>query len=529
MGLGWSSAEERQPLLRPPSPPPAAQQRRPQPRGAAGGPAVPVPVRRLAPAAGRVYGRRWLVLLLFSLLGFSQGLVWNSWGPIQNSARLAFGFSGWDIALLVFWGPIGFVPCFFFMWLMDKKGERGEGRWGRHRWAGRSSAELQVECPRSESNCVTNIISHGFGSWPKMCSSFRPGAKEEQAIIIQMAVICILYSRLIHGGQLLNGLAGPTVMNAAPFLSTTWFSPDERATATAIASLLNYLGCAGAFLVGPLVVPSPNGTSSHLPLVSLSNTEHIKDRIEAVLYAEFGMVSLIFSAALAYFPSRPPFPPSVAAASQRLSYRRSFCRLLSNFRFLMIALAYAIPLGVFSGWSGVLDLILTPVHVSQVDAGWIGFWSIVGGCVVGIAMARFADFIRGMLKFILLLLLSGATLASTWFTLTCLTNVTHLPLTTATLYTSCILLGIFLNSSIPIFFELFVETVYPVPEGITCGVVTFLSNIFMGVLLFFLTFYHTEFSWFNWCLPGSCLLSLLLILCFRESYDRLYLDVVVSV
>ncbi|KAK2091743.1 hypothetical protein P7K49_031027 [Saguinus oedipus] len=23
-----------------------------------------------------------------------------------------------------------------------------------------------------------------------------------------------------------------------------------------------------------------------------------------------------------------------------------------------------------------------------VDAGWIGFWSIVGGCIVGIAMAR---------------------------------------------------------------------------------------------------------------------------------------------
>lgn len=98
-----------------------------------------------------------------------------------------------------------------------------------------------------------------------------------------------------------------------------------------------------------------------------------------------------------------------------------------------------------------------------------------------------------------------------------------------TLYASCILLGVFLNSSVPIFFELFVETVYPVPEGITCGVVTFLSNMFMGVLLFFVTFYHTELSWFNWCLPGSCLLSLLLILCFRESYDRLYLDVVVSV
>lgn len=122
MGLGWSSAEERESLLPP------------QPRGAAGGPLGPqlwrglIPAAaapRLAPVPGRVYGRRWLVLLVFSLLGFAQGLVWNSWGPIQNSARLAFGFSSWDIALLVLWGPIGFLPCFAFMWLMDKRGKSG--------------------------------------------------------------------------------------------------------------------------------------------------------------------------------------------------------------------------------------------------------------------------------------------------------------------------------------------------------------------------------------------------------------------
>ncbi|XP_061049156.1 solute carrier family 49 member 4 isoform X3 [Eubalaena glacialis] len=408
MGSGWSSEEERQPLLGPGlGPAPGAAWRS---RGEAAAAAV---LPAAAPSPGRVYGRRWLVLLLFSLLGFVQGLVWNTWGPIQNSARQAYGFSSWDIALLVLWGPIGFMPCFAFMWLLDKRGLR-----------------------------ITVLLT-----------SFL--------MVLGTGLRCIpisdlmLKRRLIHAGQLLNGLAGPTVMNAAPFLSTTWFSADERATATAIASMLSYLGGACAFLVGPLVVPAPNGTA---PLLASENSRaHIKDRIETVLYAEFGVVCLLFSATLAYFPPRPPLPPSVAAASQRLSYRRSFCRLLSNLRFLMIALAYAIPLGVFAGWSGVLDLILTPVHVSQVDAGWIGFWSIVGGCVVGIAMA----------------------------------SITHLPLTTVTLYASCILLGVFLNSSIPIFFELFVETVYPVPEGITCGVVTFLSNMFMGVLLFFLTFYHT--------------------------------------
>ncbi|XP_063790118.1 solute carrier family 49 member 4 isoform X1 [Pseudophryne corroboree] len=454
MGLDWSRPEERRPLL----------------TGSRG---------------PRVFGRRWLVLLLFSLLGFFQGLVWNTWGPIQDSARAAYGFSSLDIALLVLWGPIGFLPCFVFMWLMDTRGLR-------------VTVLLTL---------LLMVVGAGLRSVPVSDLWVR--------------------RRLIHGGQFLNGLAGPTAMTAAPFLSTTWFSPNERATATAIASMLNYLGGAFAFLVGPLVVPAPNGTSGNL--LFNEHTGSIKDRIEAVMYAEFGIIAVVFAAVLAYFPSRPPVPPSIAAAARRLSYRSSIGKLLGNVRFLLLALAYAVPLGFYSGWSGVLDLILSHVHVSQVDAGWIGFWSIVGGCFGGIAVGRFADSIRGILKPILVLLFAGAALAATWFTLTFLSNITHLPLTTATLYSSCILAGVFLNSAVPIFFEMFVETVYPVPEGIACGFATFLSNVFTGLLLVFLTFYHTELSWLNWCLTGSSLLSLLFIVCFRESYDRLYLDVFISV
>ncbi|MED6284292.1 hypothetical protein CHARACLAT_017792 [Characodon lateralis] len=40
---------------------------------------------------------------------------------------------------------------------------------------------------------------------------------------------------------------------------------------------------------------------------------------------------------------------------------------------------------------------------------------------------------------------------------------------------------------------------------------------------------QTDLSWLNWCVTGSCLFSLVLVLFFRESYDRLYLDVFVSV
>ncbi|XP_006636405.1 solute carrier family 49 member 4 [Lepisosteus oculatus] len=434
----------------------------------------------------RVYGKRWLVLAIFSALGFMQGMVWNTWGPIQISAKQVYGFTGIDIAMLVLWGSIGFIPWMLFMWVMDKRGLR-----------------------------MSLLISS---------SLMLLGTAVRSIPLHDLSV----KKWLIHGGQLLNGLAGPTIMSAPPLLSTTWFAPDQRATATAVASLVSYLGSAGSFLIGPLVVPAPNETQPLRSVIGRTN-DHIRDRIQIVLYAEFAMTAVLFSAVVLYFPSRPPLPPSVAAASQRLGYRSSICRLLSNVRFLMIALAYSVPTGVVSGWSGVLDMVLTPAKVSQVDAGWIGFWSIVGGCVVGVAMARFADSIRGMLKLILLLMLAGATLASVWFTLTCLTSITHLPSTAATLYTSCILVGIFINSSVPIFFELLMETVYPVPEGITCGLVTFLTNLFMGILMFILTVYSKDLSWLNWCLTGSCVFSLLLILFFRESYDRLYLDVFVSV
>ncbi|XP_023130339.1 solute carrier family 49 member 4 isoform X2 [Amphiprion ocellaris] len=464
MGAGSSIEAEREPLLAPSYAEPNSP-----------------------PVNSRVYGRRWLVLTLFSLLGLMQGMVWNFWGPIQNSAAHAYGFTKSDIAVLVLWGPVGYFPWLLFMWLMDKKGLR---------------ASLLL-------SAFFMLLGSALRSIPLTDEPLRRW--------------------LIHGGQFLNGLAGPTIMSAGPFLSTTWFAPDQRATATAVASLFSYLGGAASFVVGPLVVPAPNDTQARTTMTAAILDNSIRDRIQLVLYTELAAIAVLFAAVLLYFPSRPPMPPSVAAASQRLSYRSSICRLLSNLRFLMIAVAYAVPTGVMAGWSGVLDMVLTPAKVSQVDAGWIGFWSTVGGCVFGVAMARFADSIRGMLKLILVLMLAGASLASTWFTLTCLSRVTHLPATAAILYTSCILVGIFINSSVPIFLELFIETVYPVPEGITCGVVTFLGNLVCGLLLFFLTFYCTDVSWLNWCLTGSCLFSLVLILFFRESYDRLYLDVFVSV
>ena len=71
-----------------------------------------------------VYHRRWYILFLFCLVGFTQGGLWNTWGPIADSAEKVFGWTDGTIALMANWGPITYVIGIgFFTWLMDVKGE----------------------------------------------------------------------------------------------------------------------------------------------------------------------------------------------------------------------------------------------------------------------------------------------------------------------------------------------------------------------------------------------------------------------
>ena len=71
----------------------------------------------------RVYKLRFYILLMFSLLGFTQNMGWNTWGPLTKSAEPVFDWTDADIALLANWGPIAYVVSIvFFSWLMDVKG-----------------------------------------------------------------------------------------------------------------------------------------------------------------------------------------------------------------------------------------------------------------------------------------------------------------------------------------------------------------------------------------------------------------------
>jgi len=70
-------------------------------------------------------------------------------------------------------------------------------------------------------------------------------------------IILSIISRLSHICAILNGMAGIVIFSAPSAVSSAWFPPGERTTATGIAIVFNNLGNAVSFLLAPAIVPDP--------------------------------------------------------------------------------------------------------------------------------------------------------------------------------------------------------------------------------------------------------------------------------
>ena len=71
----------------------------------------------------KVYKRRWYVLFVFTAEAFIFNMTWNTWGPIQEQFKAAYGWTDFNIIVLNLWAAIAFLATTFpLTWLMDSKG-----------------------------------------------------------------------------------------------------------------------------------------------------------------------------------------------------------------------------------------------------------------------------------------------------------------------------------------------------------------------------------------------------------------------
>ncbi len=111
----------------------------------------------------------------------------------------------------------------------------------------------------------------------------------------------VSFFRMCHLCAILNGIAGIVVFSAPSAVSSAWFPPNERTTATGIALVFNNLGNAFSFLAAPGIVPDPTiGGGSGLegivpeigqvegndscPKLPPEESDFIKSRISILMY-----------------------------------------------------------------------------------------------------------------------------------------------------------------------------------------------------------------------------------------------------
>ncbi|KAK3589572.1 hypothetical protein CHS0354_043026 [Potamilus streckersoni] len=426
-----------------------------------------------------VYIKRWYVLAVFSLFASIQGGVWNTWGPIASASEDAFGWTDSTIALLSNWGAIAYIIFAFpLSWLIVVKGIR---------WA-----------------CVSMSFLVALGTGLR-CITDNP----------------ITATWLIHIGQFLNAVGGPVAYGGSPVISAEWFPPHQRTTATAIGITFNNLGVAAPFLLGPYLVPERKIMNSTYFIDSSPELNNSTESPTFFNLTACGVSVFCFLLVLIYFPNKPPLPPSTSAALERPEFSSGFKSLVRNVTFWQISVVYGVSFGIYGGWISVLDVNLKGHNISETEAGWSGFYATLAGSCSALFVGRLADiFFHHMKKYLITIYI----LAGISFAVFTLALFEIIPFSSGILYTTLILGGLLLTAAIPLFNEICCEATYPISEGITNFALTMINNVGILVFLLIQMIPNIGTMWQNWCLLGSIVLCLPVLLFLRDRFNRLEVD-----
>lgn len=170
------------------------------------------------------------------------------------------------------------------------------------------------------------------------------------------------------GSAVLVGLSGPMTMALPGYLAELWFTPVQRATATAVAVEAATVGSALGYLLPGM-----------LPRDTIANLNHIY-----ILCLGLGIALL---ACCVYFPAAPACPPSRSAAAADNAEADAQGRhtvtlasvwlgvlgLARNSQFLVIVLAYGVILGFNGAWSTTLNLVRWGTDSSGNALIWVCF------------------------------------------------------------------------------------------------------------------------------------------------------------
>ena len=430
--------------------------------------------------------KRWYILFLTGLIGMVQSLIWMGWGTIAQA--MYFAYPTWDdsdIGLLGNWGEICFlifaIPA---SWLVDTHGAK-----------------------------VSGLVCTGM-------MLVGSGVRCLQWLFLDHQNSGTIFKVLAHIGGILNGSMGPFVVTIPSVVSSLWFPPNQRTMATGVSWLMLESGNALGFIIGPLMVQSPNmnGTLDYNSTYNHTEEVHIiKLEVMYFMFLHAGLCALLFLLVIIYFPSRPDSLPSFTAGEKREDFLTGIKSIFTNRSAMMVVLAFTVSQGVQEAYYPVMALNLTPIGVPEATVGWIGFIASLVSSFASLASSYWADRLHGWFKRTLILLICVAVVFFIWQSLIVMGI---LPYSLVQLYISTIG-GMAVNyACTPLFFELGSEVAYPAGEGLMAGTMTFFWTVLGIVYLSVFFFKNIGYTWMNWTMMICLVLTLPFVLLIKENFKR---------
>ncbi|XP_048220124.1 solute carrier family 49 member A3 [Perognathus longimembris pacificus] len=378
-----------------------------------------------APPSFRAYARRWVFLLVVSLLSCSNAMLWLSFAPVADTIAQNFFLSmeqiNWlSLIYLVVSIPFGMAA----IWVLDHMGLR---------WATILGAWLNF------AGSVLRALPGLAGGIPNPFAFFM-------------------------SGQSLCALAQTLVIFSPAKLAALWFPEHQRATANMIGTMSNPLGILIANVLSPALVKK----AEDIPVML------------GVYIVPAALACLLATTCL--WESVPPTPPSAGAAnSTSENFIQGLKLLVQNKAYVILAVCFGGGIGVFSSFSALLEQILCANGYSNEFSGLCGalfiVFGILGALVLGLYVDRTKCFTEATK--IGLCLTSMACVA---FALVSRLQEQHVALAVI-----CSLFGLFGFSVAPVAMELAVECSFPVGEGASAGLVFVLGQAEGTLIMVLLT------------------------------------------
>jgi MFS family permease len=313
----------------------------------------------------QVYGKRWIVLLLFMLLNITVQILWITFAAVTIPAQAYFGgVDEFFIFLLSAIFMIIYIPdTFLASWLIDKY-------------------DFKVGCG------IGAILTAIFGFL-----RFFAGPDYFLMLIFTIGI----------------AIGQPFVMNSITKLSGNWFPKTERTTATGLGTLSMFIG----ILLGVLLTP----------FLIVGNDLGPMLLIYGILSLAIGILFVIFT------KSRPPTPASSEPVSEKVLMGEGLKKLFTNKSFLILVFLYFIGLGIFNMITTYIQVILIPKNPTAYGdtfAGIVGGIMLLGGILGAIVLSALSDKLQ---KKVVLMIISLIIATVSLFVFTFVTDAISLMIT----------------------------------------------------------------------------------------------------